>query len=345
MKLFADPKIKTLFLRIALCAMIFPAISILCIALCPAYQTIFLFIPAICMAGMVIVLCNQYFQQREQLFENAATQIREYLLGSQQGHIECNEEGAIYRLFHEVNSLITILNAHANSERKAKEFLRNTISDISHQLKTPVAALEVYYGILQQESADPATVQHFAALSEQELERIENLIQNILKISKLDAGIITLTQQPEDLSALLTHIQQHYAFRAEQEGKKIILEGETGITLYCDRTWLTEAIGNLIKNALDHTKAGDRIDIQWKQTASLIQIIIQDTGSGIHPEDQYHIFKRFYRSRFSKNTPGLGLGLPLAKAIIEANKGTIEADSRLGHGATFTVNFLIPTKL
>lgn len=345
MKLFADPKIKALFLRIALCTMIFPAVSILCIALYPEHLVVFLFSSSICMTGTVILLCRKYFQQREQLLENAAAQIGDYLLGDQKGRIECNEEGAIYRLFHEVNSLIAILNAHTDSERKAKEFLRNTISDISHQLKTPVAALEVYYGILQQEAADPATVQRFAALSEQELERIENLIQNLLKITKLDAGIVVLTQQPENLADLLAHIRQHYAFRAEQEGKHIILQGEPNITLCCDRTWLTEAIGNLIKNALDHTKMGDYIYIYWKRTASLIQIIIQDTGSGIHPEDQYHIFKRFYRSRFSKDVPGLGLGLPLAKAIIEAHKGTIEADSRSGCGATFTINFLIPTKL
>ena len=114
---------------------------------------------------------------------------------------------------------------------------------------------------------------------------------------------------------------------------------------FCDQNWLTEAISNLVKNALDHTKEGDSIQVEWRESASILQILIRDNGRGIHPEDMPHIFKRFYRSRFSKDKQGVGLGLPLAKAIIEAHSGTIEVDSQLGRGTVFTVNFLIPTKL
>ena len=112
----------------------------------------------------------------------------------------------------------------------------------------------------------------------------------------------------------------------------------------CDRDWLIEAISNIVKNAFDHTKEGDSIQIEWEQFASIIQIKVKDTGCGIHPEDLHHIFKRFYRSRFSKDTQGIGLGLPLAKAIVEAHNGTIEADSTLGIGTSITINFLIPSK-
>ena len=85
--------------------------------------------------------------------------------------------------------------------------------------------------------------------------------------------------------------------------------------------------------------------MEWRESASILQILVRDSGRGIHPEDMPHIFKRFYRSRFSKDKQGVGLGLPLAKAIIEAHSGTIEVDSQLGRGTVFTVNFLIPTKL
>ena len=104
-------------------------------------------------------------------------------------------------------------------------------------------------------------------------------------------------------------------------------------------------IDNIVKNALDHTEKGDTVRIEWKALSSAVQIIVKDNGCGIHPEDLLHIFKRFYRSRFSKDKQGIGLGLPLAKAIIEAHNGTIEVDSQLGAGTTFTMNFLIPTKL
>lgn len=117
------------------------------------------------------------------------------------------------------------------------------------------------------------------------------------------------------------------------------------VVLLCDRNWLAEAVGNIVKNALDHTKAGNSVSVEWRSFASMVQIVVKDNGSGIHPEDIHYIFKRFYRSRFSKDTQGVGLGLPLAKAIVEAHRGTIEVDSVLGAGTVFTINFLIPTKL
>lgn len=276
--------------------------------------------------------------------ENAAHQIAEYILDRRKGGIECSEEGAMYRLFHEVNSLVTMADAHADSERRAKEFLRRTISDISHQLKTPIAALNIYNGILQQETADAATVREFTSLSEQELDRIESLVQSLLKMARLDAGAITLERSPENVFDLLEHIKRQYSFRAEQEGKEIVLEGDEQTVFSCDRTWLAEAIGNLVKNALDHTAQGDRILVLWQQSPCLTQITVEDTGSGIHSEDLYHIFKRFYRSRFSKDTQGVGLGLPLAKSIVEAHQGSIEVHSKLGQGTAFTINFPIMTK-
>lgn len=269
-------------------------------------------------AALGMAVCR--LRHQEQSMENAAHQIAEYILDRRKGGIECSEEGAMYRLFHEVNSLVTMADAHADSERRAKEFLRRTIADISHQLKTPIAALNIYNGILQQETADAATVREFTSLSEQELDRIESLVQSLLKMARLDAGAITLERSPENVFDLLEHIKRQYSFRAEQEGKEIALEGDEQTVFSCDRTWLTEAIGNLVKNALDHTAQGDRILVRWQQSPCLTQITVEDTGSGIHSEDLYHIFKRFYRSRFSKDTQGVGLGLPLAKSIVEAHQ-------------------------
>lgn len=294
-------------------------------------------------AALGMAVCR--LRHQEQSMENAAHQIAEYILDRRKGGIECSEEGAMYRLFHEVNSLVTMADAHADSERRAKEFLRRTISDISHQLKTPIAALNIYNGILQQETADAATVREFTSLSEQELDRIESLVQSLLKMARLDAGAITLERSPENVFDLLEHIKRQYSFRAEQEGKEIALEGDEQTVFSCDRTWLAEAIGNLVKNALDHTAQGDRILVRWQQSPCLTQITVEDTGSGIHSEDLYHIFKRFYRSRFSKDTQGVGLGLPLAKSIVEAHQGSIEVHSKLGQGTAFTINFPIMTKL
>jgi hypothetical protein len=295
--------------------------------------------------GAVLTACYLYFQKQDRIMENAVTQINSYLDGYTNARIECDDEGELYHMFHAVNNLTAVLNAHADNELREKEFLKNSISDISHQLKTPLTALNIYNGLMQDEAEDSAAIKEFAQLSEQELDRIETLVQNLLKITKLDSGTVVLEKHDENVADMLRDVELHFAYRARQEHKEISLSGSDNVSLFCDRAWLIEAIENIVKNALDHTKAGDWVYIQWSQFASIVHVVIKDNGSGIHPEDLNHIFKRFYRSRFSKDTQGIGLGLPLAKAIVEAHNGTIEVSSELGVGTTFTINFLIPTKL
>ena len=289
--------------------------------------------------------CCSYFKKQNQVMEQAVSQINAYLDGDRNARIECDDEGELYRLFYSVNSLAAVLNAHADNELREKEFLKNTISDISHQLKTPLAALNIYNGLLQDEDIELSTVKEFADLSEQELDRIETLVQNLLKITRLDAGAIVLEKTTENVADMMRDVELHFAYRARQEKKEIILSGSDYVSLFCDRDWLSEAIDNIVKNAFDHTESGAAIRIEWKVLPSGVQIVVKDNGCGIHPEDLHHIFKRFYRSRFSKDTQGIGLGLPLAKAVIEAHGGAIEVDSELGRETSFTMNFLIPTKL
>lgn len=296
---------------------------------------------------IIFIVCCFFFyiQKQNRLLRQATEQIRAFLDGHTEARIPCEEEGDLNRLFHAINSLAAVLNAHADNELREKEFLKNTISDISHQLKTPLAALNIYNGLIQEETADLPDVREFADLSEQELDRIDTLVQNLLKITKLDSGTILLEKNVENIADLMRDTELHFAYRAKAEQKQLTFSGSDDAFLFCDRDWLSEAIDNLVKNALDHTQNGDTIRIEWNALPSAVQILIKDTGTGIHPEDLYHIFKRFYRSRFSQDTKGLGLGLPLAKAIIEAHDGTIEVDSTLGKGTTFSIYFPIPTKL
>lgn len=296
------------------------------------------------MGATILILCYRYFKEQHKIMENAISQITDYISGNKDITIECNDEGELFRLFHEVNSLVAILNAHAENEKSSKKFLKHTISDISHQLKTPLAALNIYNGIIQDEAKEFPTIQEFSLLSEQELDRIETLVQNLLKITKLDSGTVVLEKSLEKVSELAEKVKKYFLFRAKQEEKEIILLGDETVTFLCDRSWIIEAISNLVKNALDHTEKGDFIRIEWRAFASIVQIIVKDNGSGICPEDIHHIFKRFYRSRFSKDTQGIGLGLSLTKAIVEAHNGTIEVDSILGRETSFIINFLIPTK-
>ena len=345
MKILVNRKIKRLFLYVLLSVVAFTAASVLIICLGLKNAALYVAIVAVLMTLIIFAVLYWYFRDQSKTMNDAIAQIREYIAGNRNARIECDDEGDLYKLFHEVNSLVTILNAHAENEGRAKTFMKDTISDISHQLKTPLAALNIYNGLMQQEVNDSPELKEFTSLSEQELDRIENLVQDLLKITKLDAGTITLEKAPQNIADMMGYIERHFSYQAQQQGKTLILSGNEEVTLVCDQTWLIEAISNIVKNAFDHTKAGATIRLTWRAFASMVQITVSDNGSGIHPEDLPHIFKRFYRSRFSKDTQGIGLGLPLAKAIIEDHNGTIEVNSTLGAGTTFTINFLNPTKL
>ncbi|SHI07390.1 Signal transduction histidine kinase [Sporobacter termitidis DSM 10068] len=345
MSVFTNRDIKRLFIMLSCVFGAFIILSQLYILLADGSPTVVLFVLSLLLAAGVFGSCYLYFRRQQQMLDDAISQINLFVLGDTNARIESGSEGSLYKLFHEVNTLATTLNAHAVREQNTKDFLRNTISDISHQLKTPLAALAIYNSLLQDECEDKTAVCGFALKSEKEIERIETLVQNLLKITKLDAGSIFMDKHIENISDMMNDLKAHFEIRAEQENKEIILLGRDDEMLLCDRDWLIEAVSNIVKNALDHTDANSDIHIEWSRLPSVTQIIIKDNGSGVHPEDIHHIFKRFYRSRFSKDTQGVGLGLPLAKAIVEAHDGSIAVDSVLGNGSTFVLSFLNLTKL
>lgn len=341
MKLLADKGIRGLFGRIAVSTAVFALAAGAAAYFYPGAGAVGL----LCALGAgisALIFCYGYLKRQNEIMETAASQITEYIAGNRGARIACDEEGEMYRLFHEINSLAAILNAQAEREYSSRQFLKNTISDISHQLKTPLAALNIYNGLLQEEAEELPQIRELAGLSEKELDRIETMVQKLLKLAKLDAGAVVMEKKPENVAEMMKEVELHFAYRAKQEHKELTLLGGEEIYLSCDRDWMLEALDNLVKNALDHTSEGDCVEIKWHESAAMVQIQVNDDGCGIHPEDLHHIFKRFYRSRFSGDRQGAGLGLPLAKMIVEAHGGTIEVSSEPGKGATFTMNFLIP---
>ncbi len=346
MRILENRKIRRLFLWVltAVAAFaLFSAAAVLCLK--PKAAAAFLALAALLTLCAVFAALWRYFLDQSRTLGEAIDIIREYLAGNRDARIESDEEGELYRLFHEINSLAAVLNAQAENEGRSRAFLKETISDISHQLKTPLAALNIYNGLLQEEAREQPELLEFTRLSEEELDRIEGLVQKLLKMARLEAGAAVFEKVPQDMADILRDIGKRFFCQAEREKKRLVLSGEEGLMLSCDRGWLTEALGNLVKNAFDHTGEGAEISISWRRFGSIVQVAVSDNGSGIHPEDLPYIFKRFYRSRFSSDVQGTGLGLPLAKAVIEAHNGTIEVDSMPGEGTTFTVNFLIPAKL
>lgn len=231
MKILLNRNIQYLFLQIAAVAGIFLLISAVLILRDADHAAISVLSAALAMVAFLLILLSRYFHKEHRVMEKAVEQIGEYLSGNLDAHIECDGEGELNRLFHEVNSLATILNAHAENEERAKHFLKDTISDISHQLKTPLAALNIYNGILQGDPADTATVKEFTALSEQELDRIEALVQNLLKITRLDAGTIILEKEAANVAELMAVLERRFSVLAQQQDKNLCFSGEDDISL------------------------------------------------------------------------------------------------------------------
>ncbi|EQE46283.1 sensor histidine kinase [Clostridioides difficile] len=294
---------------------------------------------------MIIFILYVYFFKQQNKIEEASYKIDSFMNGNINVRLNTYEEGSLSKLFGSIDAMSTSLNTHILKEKQNKEFLKNTISDISHQLKTPLTALMMYNQILQEESHNSEIVENFVQKSQNELERIESLIQNLLKITKIDSKTIILNKASVNVKKLITKILYSFETRAEKEGKSISIRGLENTNLFCDYEWISEALSNLIKNALDNTKENDKIMIEWVETPITTIISVSDTGNGIHIEDIHHIFKRFYRSKFSKSNQGLGLGLPLVKSIIEQHNGTITVESNFLQGSTFTLSFLKLTNM
>ncbi len=277
--------------------------------------------------------------ERDRLYQDAIRIIGQFGEGNFRERLPGKETGSLYRLFAEVNRLATVLQPQNETEHQAKEFLRDTISDISHQLKTPLAALTMYAEIIQGEPERADIVEKFSGKIMRALERMEQLIQSLLKVTRLDAGSIVFERDSFPAAEIIRRAAEPFFTRAEAEGKEILLKGNNEDCLFCDLQWTGEALGNLIKNALDHTEEGGRVCIEWERSPLMLRIIISDNGEGIPQEDIHHIFKRFYRSKKS-SSGGIGLGLPLAKAIIEGQGGSLTVKSATGEGTVFTVSFL-----
>lgn len=304
-----------------------------------------LLIIALLFGFLVFIPVVIYFRFQDRQLEKAVECIRIFLEGDKDRRIECSEDGELYRLFHEINTMASVQNAHSEREIQTNEFLKQTIFDISHQLKTPLAALNIYNGLVA-EADSQENIQQFTQSIEHELDRIESLIKKLLTLTRLDAGAVPFEKTPQNVQEMLEDVKERFSARMAREGKTICLSGSNADSLVCDRGWLSEAISNIVQNALDHTDNGGIIEISWTESGNMLSLLIKDNGCGIQPEDINNIFKRFYRSRNSSDKQGIGLGLPLARTVIEAHDGTILVDSRPGQGTCFTINFInpIPTK-
>lgn len=298
---------------------------------------------AVGMAGILaLLLCGmtvRFLGKREKMYRQAEGIINQFSDGNFENHLPRNEDGSIYQLFSAVEELAMALRAQSEKEQHGKTFLKDMISDISHQLKTPLAALHMYTEIIAKEPDQKETVERFSEKIMQSLDRIERLVQTLLKVSRIDAGSIVFHKEWQSAASLAESAVEDLSVRAQREGKRLVMEGDPAQMFFCDREWTREAVANLIKNALDHTDEGGTIMVSWEHSPAVSLLSVADDGCGIDAEDMPHVFKRFYRSKRDGSRQGIGLGLSLARSIVEGQNGILSVSSTPGQGAIFTISF------
>lgn len=224
--------------------------------------------------------------------------------------------------------------------KKEKTNLKDVINDISHQLKTPLAALIMYNEIVSDPNADREEISYFNELTKEQLARMEWLIMTLLKYAKLECNSVEYNKINKSLKKTIENSIDALKFKAEENNQKIILKSNIDIEYLHDRKWLEEAIVNIIKNALEHSPKGGEVEVLLKSSELFSTIEIKDYGEGIDKEELKHIFKRFYKGKKSTNPQSVGIGLALSKSIIEGNGGTIKVESEVGEGTKFIISFL-----
>ena len=217
---------------------------------------------------------------------------------------------------------------------KEKEKIKTLISDISHQTKTPISNLILYSELIEEGDLSEDMRSNVEAIKQQ-AEKLEFLIKSLVKLSRLENGILNLSPRKEEIQPMLQDIYEQYISKAIGKNLELNIEKTTSKATF-DRKWTTEALGNIVDNAIKYTNAGE-ITINVKEYEIFIRIDISDTGIGIDESEQAEVFSRFYRSQSVHNDEGVGIGLYLTREIISSEGGYIKLTSELGVGSTFSV--------
>jgi signal transduction histidine kinase len=219
-----------------------------------------------------------------------------------------------------------------------KEQLGNALSDISHQLKTPLTSMMVMVDLLSYDDLKPDKRIEFTRNLELQLERMEWLLSSLLKLSKIDAGTVEFKKEPIKASELIQKAMKPLLIPMELKEQELIIEGDSLVSFLGDFNWTVEALINIVKNCIEHTQSGGTITINFLENPIYTEIHISDNGSGIDKEDLPFVFKRFYKGK-NASEESVGIGLAMAKSIVASQNGDINVTSQKNHGTRFSIKF------
>ncbi len=247
-------------------------------------------------------------------------------------------EGELAVLENELNKMTLRLREQTRLLKKEKVFLEDSIADISHQLKTPLTAMNLVLTLLEDENLGKTQRIAYIRELEDHISHIDWLVATLLKISRIDGGTVQFKKEQAAMEKLIALAAAPLEIPMELKEQQLEILISPEAVFSGDLSWTAEAVRNILKNCMEHTPKGGKIRIEAEENPVCCQISIEDNGRGIHPEDLPHIFERFYKGKDSGDT-SVGIGLALARMIITEQEGTLKAENRREGGARFSIRF------
>ena len=289
---------------------------------------------------LCMVIIFAYLKRRDKKISQITQYINEIKNKKYDLDINENNEDELSNLKNELYKITVMLKEESEISKKDKENIKMSVEDISHQLKTPLTSITIMLDNLKDNpNMDEKTKQKFIFEISKQIDWINWLVISMLKLSKLDANVVQFYKEKINLKKLINEIIKNLEIPIEIKNQQIIVEDDENASFVGDYKWQQEAITNIIKNCIEHNKEKGKLFIKYEENTLFTKITIRDEGEGISKEDLKHIFERFYKGQNSSEN-SVGIGLALAKNIIEKNNGMISCKSELDKGTEFVIKYM-----
>lgn len=289
-------------------------------------------------AIILFIIIFTYTMLRYRNIKKLSHYLRQISSGNYSLDVRDNEEGELSILKNEIYKVTNMLAEQSSHLQDDKLHLTTAISDISHQLKTPLTSMMVMADLLDDHQLPSEKRAEFTENIHTQLERLNWLVSSLLKLSKIDAGTVHFKEEKINVTKLINHTIKSVLVPIDIKEQSLTIEGEDSVTFSGDFYWSAEALTNIIKNCVEHTPERGHIEIRFSENVLYTEITISDTGKGIPKEDLPYIFQRFYKGKHASDE-SVGIGLAMAYQIITSQGGDIEVSSEEDKGTTFQIRF------
>lgn len=290
--------------------------------------------------SLIILIFYLYDKNKSKKIKEITKMISK--INNRQFDIDINDfnEGELSILKNEISKTTTMLRQVADNSVKDKLNLKDSLGDISHQLKTPLTSITIMIdNILDSPDMNEKTRKKFLINIKREILNINFLVMSLLKLSKFDANVVKFNKESVYLKDIIIESIKNVSMIKELKNITIKVSGDDNIKLLCDFKWQVESITNILKNSIEHTSEYGTVEVNYSENKLYTRILIKDNGKGIDSDDLPHIFDRFYKGE-NGSDDSFGIGLSLSKTIIEKEGGSITVKSTPNIGTIFTIKYL-----